>query len=174
MTAIAAIEHAGKAWFAGDSHVELEGIRVLQRAPKVFRRGPVVIGIAGLTVWEALWRRVSFVRQPGRDVEAWVFGEFAETAQREIKALEIEGDDRGECAALIGIAGRVYYVEHDGNPWRPAHGYWAIGSGAELAIGSLHTTARRKLLPRYRLNLALQAAAAHCTTVAPPFRFVST
>jgi ATP-dependent protease HslVU (ClpYQ) peptidase subunit len=172
MTAIVSIEHGGRAHLAGDSAVTLDETRVLQRAPKVFRRGPLVVGCAGLTAWESMWRKLEFVRQPGRDVEAWVMGELAETL---VKAIGPAGvDDKDECAALVGIAGRVYYVEGDGHPWRPAQSYCAIGSGADYALGSLHTTARRKLLPRYRLTLALQAAAAHCTSVAPPFRFVST
>jgi ATP-dependent protease HslVU (ClpYQ) peptidase subunit len=172
MTAIAAIEHGGKAHIAGDSSVLLESTRILQRSPKVFRCGPIIVGIAGLTAWEAMWRKLKIVRMPGRDVDAWVADELATSVIGAIASANIE--DKDECAALGGIGGRVYYVEGDGNPWRPAHGYAAIGEGADVALGSLHTTAKRKLLPRYRLTLALQASAAHCSSVSPPFRFVST
>jgi hypothetical protein len=152
----------------------LDETRILQRPPKVFRRGPIVVGCAGLTAWESMWRRITFARLPGKDVDDWVSGELADTIRRSMPNAGLEGDDKNECGALIGIGGRVYYVEGDGNPWRPAHGYCAVGSGADYALGSLHTSAKRKLLPRYRLTLALQAAAAHCTTVAAPFRFVNT
>ena len=51
-------------------------------------------------------------------------------------------------------------------------GYDAIGSGDNLAIGSLHTT-RHLTDPRLRVQQALEAAVAHNAAVAEPFAFVS-
>jgi hypothetical protein len=170
MTCIAGIEHGGRVWLGGDSAVSSEdGVIVSQRTPKVWRTGPLVVGCCGNSSWEGIWRRISFPRAVTRDVDAWVANELHAAVTGMI------GDDTIEdSAALVGIGARLYYVEPDGNAWRAAGGYCAAGTGDAVALGSLHTTARRKLLPRYRLTLALQAAATHCTTVAPPFRFVNT
>lgn len=170
MTCIAGIEHAGRVWLAGDSAASSDdGVVIAQRTPKVWRVGQIVVGCCGVAQWEGIWRRISFPRPVTRDVDAWVFNEL----HAAVSGMVGE-DDLEDSSALVGIGARLYYVEPDGNASRVGNGYCAVGTGDAVALGSLHTTARRKLLPRYRLTLALQAAAAHCTTVAPPFRFVNT
>ena len=47
--------------------------------------------------------------------------------------------------------------------------YWAVGSGTETAIGSMHTTEGYDIPTRERLRLALQAAADLTPYVSGPF-----
>jgi hypothetical protein len=68
---------------------------------------------------------------------------------------------------LVGLADRLYVVHSDFQIARSADGYAAVGSGDDIALGSLHGTRGRA--PRWRINAALSAAAHHSSVVTPPF-----
>ncbi len=167
MTCIAGVTHAGHVWLGGDSCLSSKHVSVTTRDPKVFRCGPIIVGWAGAMAWGALWKRVVFNRTPAADLDTWIHGELREAVARELPE-DVDG------TALIGLGSRLYVLESDGSIYRPAGNYAAIGTGESVALGSLHTTARRKLVPRYRLNLALSAAAAHTPGVSAPFKVIHT
>lgn len=172
MTCIAGVEYGGRVWIGGDSATMDEKTRYIQASPKVFRRDPFIVGACGDLLWCSRWERIQFVRKPpvqATRIEAWV----RETIFEQWAALG-ETDNTGESAALIAIRGMMFVVEECGATWRPRGGYCAIGSGGDIALGSLYTTAKRKLLPKYRIRLALEASSHHSADVAPPFTVLST
>lgn len=68
---------------------------------------------------------------------------------------------------LVGVHGVLYLVQQDFSIVRSATGYSATGSGVDLALGALHATPT--LGAKTRVTKALEAAAAHNSSVAPPF-----
>lgn len=72
---------------------------------------------------------------------------------------------------LVGWRGTLYHVEGDFQVGRPARGEDATGCGDALALGALYASRGRP--PRSRVKVALDAAAAHSGSVAPPFRIVN-
>lgn len=179
MTAVAGISDGKYVWLAGDSAFSTDDSVWIQRDPKVFKRGPVVIGTAGRARWESLLRYVVDIPPLKRDQEParWANVDLA-TAIRKAATQEgyehesgfIEFDD---CAAMVGIAGRLFVVEPDLCCWSPMSGYHAIGSGGEHALVSLTETAGR-MQPKARLKRALERAVEKTPFVRPPFSFVST
>lgn len=175
MTAIVALVHKGRVWMGGDSAFSTESEVWLQRDPKVFRRGDVLIGVCGTGRFESVMRYVVEIPRlrKGADVGQWTNVELAYEIRRahvndgyvhESKAFEVD-----ECQALIGVAGELFVLESDLCAWRPLVGYAAIGSGEGPARTSLHETAH--LQPKTRLKRALERAAAETTGVRPPFTF---
>jgi hypothetical protein len=75
---------------------------------------------------------------------------------------------------LVGVLGNVYFIDHAFNIVSSGRGYDAIGSGREVALGSLYTT---KSFPdigaRDRVIMALDTAAALVANVAGPYTFVT-
>jgi hypothetical protein len=81
---------------------------------------------------------------------------------------------------LVAVGPTVYLVMGDLDALPEARPYVATGSGACLALGSLHTTAQlrfyngRPVGPEERLLLAAQAASAHNVGVGEPYDFRDT
>lgn len=175
MTAIVALMHKGRVWMAGDSAFSTDEEVWIQRDPKVFRRGDVLIGVCGTGRFESVMRyAVEIPRaRKGQDPGQWANVDLAYEIRRahqndgytaEGPAFEVE-----DCQALIGVAGELFVLESDLCAWRPLCGYAAIGSGEGPARTSLHETA--KLQPRTRLKRALERASAETTGVRPPFTY---
>jgi hypothetical protein len=68
---------------------------------------------------------------------------------------------------IVGVGGRVFEIDNLLHVQLLDRGYVAAGGGGEVALGALY--ASKNLSPRKRVRLALEAAAAHLTGVAPPF-----
>lgn len=71
---------------------------------------------------------------------------------------------------LVGVRGKLYRIGDDFQIGRTDDGYTAVGCGADLALGSLHSTRRRSA--EARVNAALEAAAYHSAGVQGPFYLV--
>lgn len=179
MTCCVAIEHDGVVHMAGDAALSSDNDVWVQSESKVFRRGSIVMAIAGAARWEPLLRYV--VDMPtykaGSDAGRWVNVDFAAAVR---KAAIEEGYvnsggwfDMGAVAAMVGVGGKLYALEPDLCGWRPLCGFHAIGSGQAHARVSLQETADRKLQPKTRLRRALERAAADTVFVRPPWSFES-
>lgn len=175
MTAIVGLIHKGKVWMAGDAAFSTDEEVWIQRDPKVFRRGDILIGTCGTGRFESIMRYIVEIPRfkKGTDPGQWVNVDLAYEIRRAfindgyiVEAGAFELDD---CQALIGVAGDLFQLEADLCAWRPLCGYAAIGSGEGPARTSLHET--EKLQPRTRLKRALERAAAETTGVRPPFTY---
>ena len=85
-------------------------------------------------------------------------------------SVENEQESSG-AEMLIGYHGHLYIVQTDFQVLETHDDYAAIGSGQEVALGSLHSTTSAS--PKKRLRLALEAAAYHTPFVRGPFQIVT-
>jgi ATP-dependent protease HslVU (ClpYQ) peptidase subunit len=83
----------------------------------------------------------------------------------QIRKLLIEHNAYGReeidrISGLIGLAGSLYYFDNQISILKSVYDYEAVGSGREIALGSLYTTANLidKIDARSRILIALQAA----------------
>jgi ATP-dependent protease HslVU (ClpYQ) peptidase subunit len=72
---------------------------------------------------------------------------------------------------LVGARGQLFHVSSDYQVGRSAHGYGAVGSGLQAALGALSATEEEE--PRTRARKALEAAARHTLGVRGPWRFLA-
>ena len=81
----------------------------------------------------------------------------------------------GDGCAVIGYNGRLYTIEGDLQVGEMALPYCAIGCGADFAFGSFETSMKlsKRMAPRKRVLLSLEAAAAFSAAVCPPFIVMS-
>ena len=70
---------------------------------------------------------------------------------------------------LLGYKGKLYSIDSDFQVGIPSLQYDAIGCGAELVLGSLHTTAKFNLDPQERIELSLEAASTFNAGVQGPY-----
>ena len=73
---------------------------------------------------------------------------------------------------ILGVKNKLYSIHSDYSVIQFREDYIAIGSGRDIASGSLHTTVGEK--PEVRLYKALKASAYHDVGVAGPFFMIDT
>jgi ATP-dependent protease HslVU (ClpYQ) peptidase subunit len=179
MTCIAGIVHQGIVFIAGDSAGSTSYQITTRRDPKVFRNGAAVMGCTGSFRLTQLLRYS--LKLPayasGDDLMRYMTIDFinaVRTCLREGGFAEKEKEKEHGGTFLVGIAGRLFYVEGDYQVGESDDDSYAIGTGDDIAFGALFATRHLGLSPQERLELALQAAQYHIKSVRGPFIIEST
>lgn len=183
MTCVAAVGHEGRVWIGSDAVGLDDGDLVFRlQEPKVFLKGPFLIGCAGTHLANQLIRRLWMpdkkweenrlaLKDEGvmwrvRD-SLW---EFLHEAGRWELMCQKDDPQLMHGAFIIGYRGTVWHIGVDGTVDTFEANYHAIGTGQEVALGSLHTTQQMiKDCPFHRVELALQAAEYHLSAIEGPF-----
>ena len=178
MTCIVGVEHAGGVLIGGDSLATAGWSSTLREDTKVFRIGSAVMGLTGSPREAQLLRyKLNIPEVDLSDVDRYIATSFVDAVRQLYKEngwSKVENNkEAGNGNFLLGIAGRLYGLYADFQFSRSRAGYLAVGCGAELARGSLHTTASLNLTPRERVRLALEASAAHNAGVEGPFTILN-
>lgn len=178
MTCIVGIKHNKKIYLGGDSAMTNQvGQQSLSAESKVFTNGKVAFGICGSPKLMNPLRLMKIPsRKLGQDVREFVAKFLVPAIETALKegGCVTESPEHGsifEGAILIGFAGILYRMESNFQLISDAHGFDSIGSGADIAVGSLHAT-KRGMKPRPRILAALEAAAIGNSGVRPPFTIV--
>lgn len=176
MTCIVGIVQDGIVYLGGDSASSTpEGEIFLPRRSKVFLIGHIAVGVAGSGRINQLLRRKIALPEQYAQPEQYMIVEFVDT----LKAL-LKEDGRKEeelmedSLLLVGLRGHLFIVDTTFQVSEMAYDYEAVGSGAQIARGSLHATQTLGLPPEQRLRMALEAAQDHTAFVRAPFTFVNT
>lgn len=150
--------------------------------PKVGRVGDYVFGYCGSYRMGQVLLYDFDPPEPSRRTAPEVFrflvSEFIPTLR---EAMAIAGVTKVEnsveeldCASfLVGIYGNLFYVDQDYQVGWPSTNYWAVGSGAPYAIGSMYTAYKAKKRGEDLLMTGLTAAETFNAGVRAPFTFES-
>lgn len=178
MTCIVGIEHDGRVSIGGDSAGLAGWSKTIRADEKVFRVGPYAMGFTTSFRMGQLLRYSLDVPEPDTgDVDRFMATTFVDAVRRTLNeggyAKTEAGVEQGG-VFLVGIHDKLYQIDSDYQFGRSVNGYLAVGCGADLALGSLHTTAQYDITPADRALHALEAAAALSGGVAAPFVGVTT
>jgi hypothetical protein len=139
---------------------------------KISQSGPFTLSYAGdVRVGQVL--KYSFIPpEPPKDPEdlfCFMITDFVDSLVRIMKknGLWIKNKLIGETELIVVVLSRVFYVGDDLCVLEMEDDMVSIGAGAELALGSLFTSAG--LPPRDRVLAALKAAAHFCPWVKEPY-----
>lgn len=178
MTCIVGLEKNGTVWLGGDSAATSGDLK--QRVigdPKVFVKDRFVFGICGLPkVMDELRYNITLPKQePGVTDREFVASSVVHAIKAGLKSGGcVEGDGGTEHfmgALLFGYGGTLYRMESNFQIITTAYGFDAVGSGADIAMGSLHGS-QRSWSPKRRILTALEASAINNAGVRPPFNIV--
>lgn len=174
MTCVIGIEHKGNVWLGGDSAATDGSLnRTIIKDPKVVLKGNVGIGLAGSPkVLDAIAHVVELPKQEGGDDRSFLVGTLIPSLRDQLKKLDctVDHPEHGTCFEanlLLAYRGALYTVQANFQLIKAAAEYAAIGSGARVALGSLHATGKGN--PKKRIVAALKAATEGNAGVAPPF-----
>jgi ATP-dependent protease HslVU (ClpYQ) peptidase subunit len=179
MTCVVAIVDGSTVWMGADSLGVSGHETVMRRDEKVFALGSgpdsMIVGFAGsFRMGQAL--RYGFVppeHPDGMDEHEYMVLLFVEAVRERFTKAGFNRTENGVDSGgffLVGYRGRLFSVESDYQVGEPAITYFAIGSGAQIALGSLYSTDPDTLTPRERLIWALEAASAFNASVGGDFR----
>jgi ATP-dependent protease HslVU (ClpYQ) peptidase subunit len=136
--------------------------------PKVWLRNSVLYGAAGdVRIFQVLQRLWTAPVPDNTDPFTWVTREIAPNLKKLLTEHEI-----GDPELLVGLSGRLFEVSANYTVTENTSGYSAVGSGRQVAKGSLHSTAKLKITPERRIRMALEAAEFHLSGVRGPFHFL--
>jgi ATP-dependent protease HslVU (ClpYQ) peptidase subunit len=179
LTVIVGLAHKGRVYLGADS-VATTGwhSRIHLVEPKVWQQGGCVFGLTGSTREQQIIEHRLQVPERKADVDVlrWLAVDFVDALRQARKDSGHDeklttGPEVG-CHFMMGVGGRLFILYDSYAFVEQPHGY-AIGSGGELAIGSLHTSRLFMKQPEKRIEAALQAACYNNNTCAPPFTYVS-
>jgi ATP-dependent protease HslVU (ClpYQ) peptidase subunit len=173
MTCIVGIEHAGGVTIGADA-AGSDGWSITSRADtKIFRNGPYLFGFCGsFRMGQLLHYSLIPPRVPAGDLERHMATDFVDAVR---ECLQVGGyaQRKNEVEAggtfLVATADTLFCIQSDYQVARQRMGFDAIGSGEEVALGSLHATADRNITPKRRALMALQAATDLTAFVQGPF-----
>jgi ATP-dependent protease HslVU (ClpYQ) peptidase subunit len=181
MTCIVGIEKHGTVWLGGDSAGTDSslGQRIIED-PKVFIVGnELAFGICGSPkVMDAIRFNIEFPKNKRNKNDREFFSkEIVPTLKEGLKkhGCVIQHPKHGELfegALLVGYQGKLYNIEANFQVITTAYRFNAVGSGQDIAIGSLHATENVDS-PHKRILMALEASAINNAGVRPPFNIVS-
>ncbi len=172
MTCIVGYVEGKVAWIVGDSAANdsSDDTMRIREDPKVFRNGPMIMGYAGSFRLAQVMRYELRIPPRPKGMEPFEF-----MVTKFIKAVKKCAHEHGineeitESYVLVGYAGQLFCIEPNLQVAMNGSHFEAVGSGALLALGSMHTTSKLEMDPGQRMLLAMKAAAAFSRTVSPPF-----
>ena len=180
MTCVVGLHSKGKVWIGGDSAgTDTTLMRVLRKDPKVFKLGSeYIIGYAGsFRFGQVLRYKFTPPEKPeGKDDYEFMVVDWLDALRTVLKdsgftKIDDNVETFEDSSALIGYNGRLYCLEEDMQVGELIVPYAAIGCGADFAFGSIETSSKlsKRMAPRKRVQLALEAAATFSAGVSAPF-----
>lgn len=185
MTCIVGLQAKGKIWIGGDSAgIAPETLmRVLRKDSKVFKLGSeYIIGYSGsFRFGQVLRYKFTPPEKPeGKDDYEFLVTDWLDALRVTLKdsgftKIDDNVESFEDSSALIGYNGKLYCLEEDMQIGELTVPYASIGCGADFAFGSLDTSIKlsKRMSPRKRVQLALEAASTFSGGVAAPFTIQS-
>lgn len=174
MTCIAGVVEGGEVFIGADSAgVDSGSLSIFTMTnSKLFRLGEEML--IGYTSSFRMAQLIKYHLEPpifdDSDLERQLVTKFIPPLRQCLSeggfTRKIDGVESGG-EFLIGLRGRLFFVDIDFMVGETTHGYGAVGCGMYLALGSLAST--KGLPPHGRIIRALEAATLHSAGVRPPF-----
>lgn len=168
MTCIAAIKAEDGIYMMADRQASSEyRVRYYCAKPKIFIRSGMLIGMAGSGTDALIVEHRMEFPEHASDEDAFTYlakrwlPAYREALKEEERITERDGKKIAESVVLIGYQGELFEVDDEFDLVDEREGIAAIGSGHDLAKGSLYTTGLLlgvDLRPQERLRVALTAA----------------
>lgn len=173
MTCIVGAVDKGVVYIGGDSASVAGWTSRITKLPKVFKKGPFLIGYTtSFRMGQLLEHALAVPLQTPKERDdmrfmVTVFVEHVRQLLKERGMAKVEANAESGGQFLVGYRSRLFSVQSDFQVNEMADGYDAVGSGAEYALGAL--TALRGVRPALRLKRALEISAHFNMGVSAPF-----
>jgi ATP-dependent protease HslVU (ClpYQ) peptidase subunit len=177
MTCVVGVIHNNKVHMACDTAASDNESGSIHRRKdaKVFMVDEYLIGFSNsYRMGQILQHDFNPPRPPKRNLERSMAIDFVDAVYECLSKNNfiIDKDSENVSDLIIGVHGRIFVMDTDFSIGEYYDKYFAIGSGYQFALGSLHSTKHIKN-PRTRMTKALETAAEYTMSVRPPFLYLS-
>lgn len=181
MTVIIGAARGGRVILGSDSLTLAGADKAIRTTPKVFRLGPLLIGVAGSPRVSDVLRYAGIPpfmdldEDPHRQMVMAFVPWLRNIAGENGVLMSYEGQDvlQGHSNVLIGYRQEVFSVAYDFSTVTYACGYAAIGSAAPYALGAMHAVWNDAVCElEATVEAGLRAATAPCADVQAPFAYL--
>jgi hypothetical protein len=177
VTCIAGITDKKKVWLMGDSAgIDVNYGKMIHSEEKVWVSGQYVLGFTTSFRMGQILKTIVFPDPPLEDLLSFMTGSFVDYARNALLKGGFAQINKGQESGgvfMVGVLGRLFVIHSDYQVQEVLE-HAAIGSGKDLALGSLLTTQTAKMTPEGRLRWALHCAATYNAGVGPPYKMVQT
>ena len=177
MTCIVGWTENNNVWIGGDSAGANSLSLTVRKDSKVFVNGEMVFGCtSSFRMIQLLRYSLKIPEQSKKKTdEEYMCTDFINAVSKLLESKKYATVKNNEIRIgvfLVGYKGELYEVEGDLQVGSSVLNYNAVGSGARVALGSLHSLAKHKIKPKDRVIKALEAATEFSTGVRPPFNII--
>jgi ATP-dependent protease HslVU (ClpYQ) peptidase subunit len=173
MTCIVGVKSGGKVFIGADALATEDNLAIAVCEPKVFRFGPLVIGLAGeFRGAQVLRYAVKPPKKAPTEPMHWLVHTFLPTLRSAYAAHGVTAHPD----YLVGVGGRLFEIDDALAVVESSEAFSAIGAGREYALGAyralcgVHCPGNAEAI----LRRTLDAAERFCPGVRAPFTVVST
>lgn len=168
MTCVVGLVSKGKVYIGADSLGSDGFTQQVRKEPKVFKNGEFLIGCtSSFRMIDILKWKFNPPTVKDDNLHKFMVTEFVDAVRTLFveNGYSITSDDWKSGCFLIGVKGRLFSIERDFQVYE--QDFYAVGSGAYHALGSLYTSKRNS--PIKDIEKALETAEHFVTSVGRPF-----
>ena len=178
MTCVIGIKNNNKIYIGADSLAIAGQLKYNRKDKKIFYVGNILFGTAGTARSAQLLEYNLNIPQHSKGND---FKYLCTKLVPAIRKVFIDGgaigSDRGiekfDGEIIVAYNNNLYYIHGDFQIGNVVENYLVIGSGAEIALGSLFNDnfCKKDIVPKLQLLNALEASEKYTTTVGRPFYY---
>lgn len=176
---IAIVDGQHNVWLAGDSFCGDDNIRNMCNASKVYKVGPLGIGLCGYVRQELIIEqtiRQALEKDNVQVTHDWIKFELPNLISKNMHTnnaiINKDGQSTmGKSSYLIAFDGRLYYLDDDFGIWETSKKIAAIGAGKYYALGALQAIINSGVYstPEQMLLDSLKVSCEWSNWVVPPY-----
>jgi ATP-dependent protease HslVU (ClpYQ) peptidase subunit len=182
MTCIAAVVERGRVYMAADSAGTDQWTQNIRSDGKMFLLSDdMLVGVCGsFRVRDLIRYKFPALRYDAKqcpEIAQFIVTDFVEALRQTLKeggsCLTNDGAESFDATVLVAYKGRLFEVSGDFQVGEQTVPYHAIGSGSDIAQGSLYSTCGLKMSARKRLEKAMEASERYNAGVRAPFHHMT-
>jgi ATP-dependent protease HslVU (ClpYQ) peptidase subunit len=145
--------------------------------PKVFRKGELAIGYCQSfrlgQILEYIFSPPPVPRTKDANMMEYMVKSFVPAMKKclEENWYPYHDDEKEDWSIIVGVKGKIFYVESDYHVGHDINNYFAIGSGGDYALGAMYAVKDQD--PRVMVRVGLEAAVEFSPFVKRPFNYVT-
>jgi ATP-dependent protease HslVU (ClpYQ) peptidase subunit len=176
MTCIAVVRDLqnNKIWMAGDRGVSDDSIINVGSSPKIWKKEGYLFGYAGSMDGDRIKHLFVPPQFDGRgNIDKFMYSKFLKALRKFYEEWWVDVTPTSDFGMIICVRGKIY--EHNAGDMsltQYEQDYLVMGSGGDLAMGSLYSTQKQKD-GRKRAVQAVSAAIAHSPSCKGPIDILS-
>ena len=176
MTVIVALKQDDHIFFGADSSCGDDSNNFGMKEPKIFFIGKEMVGYAGNIRIGQLLKLWKFPKEIV-DVNKYIHHHIPMSIRQLLKGngcltIKKNVEEMTDTHIIFTFRDKIYLMEEDFAVWESWDKYLSIGSGSDLAMGSLYTTSKWDIPAKDRVKFALEASERYSNSVEKPFKFL--